>query len=161
MNGKHILVAEDDPQDARMTLAALEDERIPNEVIVVHDGEELLDYLFCRERFETRKGGNPVAILLDLKMPKIDGLEALKIIKADEHLRTIPVVMLTSSREPADLNQCYALGVNGYVVKPVDFVDFAQAVRKLGAYWAAVNEPPPERKESASSLQEAAEGSPQ
>jgi CheY-like chemotaxis protein len=107
MNGRHILLAEDDPRDAQMTLAALEEQSEANEVFVVHDGEEVLDYLYCREKFEAREGGNPIAVLLDLKMPKIDGLEALKIIKADEHLKTIPVVMLTSSRETADL-QCRA-----------------------------------------------------
>ena len=157
MSGRQILVAEDDPQDARMTLAALADEKMAAEVVVVHDGEELLDYLYCRERFQTRHGGNPIALLLDLKMPKIDGLEALKIIKADEHLKTIPVIMLTSSRETADLKECYGHGVNAYVVKPVDFADFATAIKHLGAFWAAINEPPPETEKWASQMIETGE----
>jgi len=141
---KHILLAEDDPRDAQMTLAALEEYNLINKVFAVHDGEAVLDYLYCRERFEGRVGGNPVAILLDLKMPKVDGLEVLKIIKADENLKTIPVVVLTSSRETPDLIDCYNHGVNAYVVKPVDFDAFAKAVKQLGVFWAAVNEPPPE-----------------
>ena len=142
MNGRHILLAEDDPHDAQMTLAALQEQSLTTEVVVVHDGEEVLDYLYCREKFAAREGDDPIAILLDLKMPKIDGLEALKIIKADEYLKTIPVIMLTSSRETADLDECYGSCVNAYVVKPVDFTDFAKVVKQLGAFWAAVNEPP-------------------
>ena len=143
MNIRHILLAEDDPRDAKLTLAALGEYHLANKVYVVHDGEAALDYLYCRGKFEAREGGNPIAILLDLKMPKVDGLEVLKVIKADPHLKTIPIVMLTSSRETPDLIECYEHGVNAYVVKPVDFNEFAKAVNQLGVFWAAVNEPPP------------------
>ena len=144
MNLRHILLVEDDPRDAKLTLAALEQHNLANKVFVVHDGEEALDYLYCRGKFEARQGGNPVVVLLDLKMPKIDGLEVLQVIKADEHLKIIPVVMLTSSRETPDLTECYKYGVNSYVVKPVDFGEFVVAVKQLGVFWAAVNEPPPQ-----------------
>jgi len=147
MNIKHILLAEDDPRDAKLTLAALEEYNLANKIFAVHDGEAVLDYLYCREKFEGRQGGNPVAILLDLKMPRVDGLEVLKIIKADKNLKTIPVVVLTSSRETPDLIECYKHGVNAYVVKPVDFDAFAKAVKQLGIFWAAVNEPPPPAEE--------------
>jgi CheY-like chemotaxis protein len=140
---RHILLAEDDPRDAEMTLAALEEYNLANKVFVVHDGEQVLDYLYCRGKFKTREGGNPAAVLLDLKMPKVDGLEVLRTIKTDEHLKTIPIVVLTSSRETPDLVECYKHGVNAYVVKPVDFTEFAKAVKQLGAFWAVVNEPPP------------------
>ena len=143
MRIKHILLAEDDPRDEELTLAALEEYNLANQIFVVHDGEEALDYLYCRGKFETRAPGNPVAVLLDLKMLKIDGLEVLKIIKADEHLKTIPIVVLTSSRETPDVTECYKHGVNAYVVKPVDFSEFMKAVRQLGVFWAAINEPPP------------------
>ena len=150
MNIRHILLAEDDSRDVKLTLAALEEYNLANKVFVVHDGEQVLDYLYCRGKFKAREGGNPVAVLLDLKMPKVDGLEVLKIVKADESLKTIPIVMLTSSRETPDLIECYRYGVNAYVVKPVDFVEFAKAVKQLGVFWAAVNEPPPDtRKEVA------------
>lgn len=142
MNLRHILLAEDDPRDAKLTVAALEEYNLANKVFVVHDGEQALDYLYCRGKFEARQGGNPVVVLLDLKMPKVDGLEVLKIVKADDRLKAIPIVMLTSSRETPDLIECYQHGVNSYVVKPVDFDEFAKAVKKLGVYWAAVNEPP-------------------
>jgi CheY-like chemotaxis protein len=144
MNIRHILLAEDDPRDVKLTLAALEEYNLANQVFVVHDGEAVLDYLYCREKFKAREGGNPIAVLLDLKMPKIDGLEVLKIVKTDENLKTIPIVMLTSSRETPDLTECYKQGVNAYVVKPVDFGEFAKAVKQLGIFWAAVNEPPPD-----------------
>lgn len=140
---KRILLAEDSPQDVEMTLAALEYNNVANEVVVVGDGEEALDYLYYRGKFQRRAEGNPVVVLLDLKMPRMDGLEVLRTIKADEKLRTIPVVMLTSSREEQDLVQSYRLGTNGYVVKPVDFQAFTEAVRQLGAYWTIHNEPPP------------------
>jgi CheY-like chemotaxis protein len=148
MNIKHILLAEDDPRDAEMTLDALEEYNLANKVFVVHDGEQVLDYLYCRGKFKAREGGNPAAVLLDLKMPKVDGLEVLRTIKADKDLKTIPVVVLTSSRETPDLNECYKHGVNAYVVKPVDFVEFAKAVKQLGVFWAAVNEPPPETQKA-------------
>jgi CheY-like chemotaxis protein len=141
---KHILLAEDDPRDAKLTLDALEGNHVANKVFVVHDGEAVLDYLFCEGKYQGREGGNPVALLLDLKMPKVDGLEVLKIIKADDRLKSIPVIMLTSSRETPDLMECYAHGVNAYVVKPVDFHEFENAVNQLGIFWAAINEPPPQ-----------------
>jgi len=144
MNIRHILLAEDDPRDAKLTLAALEEYNLANQVFTVHDGETALDYLYCRGKFKMREGGNPIAMLLDLKMPKVDGLEVLKTVKTDERLKTIPVVMLTSSRETPDLIECYKHGVNAYVVKPVDFGEFAKAVKQLGIFWAAVNEPPPQ-----------------
>jgi len=143
MNAKHILLVEDDPRDVDLTLAALRDHNLANKVFVVHDGEEALDYLYCREKFKARTGGNPIVVLLDNKMPKITGLEVLKILKADEHLKSIPVVVLTSSRETPDLVEFYKHGVNAYVVKPVSFSEFMEAVKKLGVFWAAVNEPPP------------------
>ena len=141
-SSRHILLAEDDPRDAKLTLAALEVNDLPHTVVVVNDGEAALNYLYCRGKFEARTGGNPIAVLLDLKMPKVDGMEVLKIIKSDPKLKTIPVMALTSSRETQDLNECYQHGVNAYVVKPVDFAEFAQAIRCLGVFWTAVNEPP-------------------
>jgi CheY-like chemotaxis protein len=140
---KTILLAEDDPGDVELTLAALEENHLANKVAVVQNGEEALDYLFRRGKFRMRTGGNPIVVLLDNKMPKVTGLEVLKAIRADEILNTIPVVALTSSRETPDLIEFYKHGVNAYVVKPVDFSDFVKAVGQLGVFWAAVNEPPP------------------
>ena len=140
---KNILLAEDDPRDVELTLAALEEHHLANKVVVVADGEQALDYLYRRGGFKAREGANPVLVLLDLKMPKVNGLEVLKIIKTDEHLMAIPVVVLSSSRETPDLAECYKYGVNAYVVKPVDFSEFMKAVQQLGVFWAAVNEPPP------------------
>ena len=142
-NIPNILLAEDDPQDVELTLAALEEFHLANRVVVVSDGAEALDYLYCRGNFKGRTNLNPILVLLDLKMPKVNGLEVLKLIKAEEDLKTIPVVMLTSSREIPDLTECYQHQVNAYVVKPVDFGDFIKAVKQLGVFWAAVNEPPP------------------
>jgi CheY-like chemotaxis protein len=139
---KNILLVEDDQRDAELTLAALEEQNLANLVFVLHDGAQALDYLYHRGKFTDRSGGNPVLILLDLKMPKVDGLEVLKIVKADEQLKTIPVVMLTSSRDTPDLTECYKHGVNAYVMKPVDFSDFMKAVSQLGIFWAAINNPP-------------------
>ena len=148
MNIKHILLTEDDPRDVELTLAALEEYNLANKVFVVHDGEEALDYLYCRGKYKTRTGGNPVVVLLDLKMPKVGGLEVLKTIKGDERLKSIPIVVLTSSREEPDLVECYRHNVNAYVVKPVDFGEFVKAVKQIGVFWAVVNEPPPSaRKE--------------
>jgi CheY-like chemotaxis protein len=124
-------------------LAALEEHHLANKVAVVDNGAEALDYLYRRGTFKMRAGGNPIVVLLDNKMPKVNGLEVLKVIKADEHLKTIPVVVLTSSREMPDLIEFYKHGVNAYVVKPVHFPDFMKAVKQLGVFWAAVNEPPP------------------
>src|ERR1700677_409622 len=151
MSAKHILLAEDDPRDAKLTLAALEAHQLPNQIFVVSDGEAVLDYLYCEGKFKGREGGNPVVLLLDLKMPKVNGLEVLKVMKGDRRLKTIPVVMLTSSRETPDLIECYNHGVNAYVVKPVNFGEFATAVKQLGVFWVAINEPPPNAgKEKAS-----------
>ena len=140
---KTILLAEDDPQDAELTLTALEEHHLANKVAVVRDGEKALDYLYRRGEYQTRAIGNPILVLLDLKMPKVNGLEVLKIIKADEDLKVIPVVVLSSSREARDVVECYKHGVNAYVVKPVDFAEFMKSVKQLGIFWAAINEPPP------------------
>jgi CheY-like chemotaxis protein len=140
---KNILLVEDDSRDMELTLAALGENHLANKVEVVRDGAEALDYLYHRGKFETRPGGNPILVLLDNKMPKVSGLEVLKIVKADEQLKAIPVVTLTSSRETPDLIEFYKHGVNAYVVKPVDFTEFMKAVKQLGIFWAAINEPPP------------------
>ena len=153
MNIKTILLVEDDPRDVELTLAALEEHHLANKVAVVRDGEKALDYLYRRGEFKTRAGGNPILVLLDLKMPKVNGLEVLKIIKADEQLKIIPVVVLTSSRETQDVVGCYQHGVNAYVVKPVDFAEFMKAVKQLGVFWAAVNEPPPHTGREETSIQ--------
>ena len=138
-----ILLAEDNPLDAELTLAALAEHNLANEVVVVVDGEEVLDYLHLRGRFKLRAPGHPAVILLDLKMPRVDGLEVLRLVKGEEKLRSIPIVMLTSSREEQDLVRSYHLGVNAYVVKPVDFQGFVTAVKNVGIFWAVHNEPPP------------------
>lgn len=140
---RRILLAEDSPNDVELTLAALAEHRLVNQVDVVRDGAEALDYLYQRNAYSGRSGGNPAVLLLDLKMPKVSGLQVLEQIKADRALKTIPVVMLTSSREEADMVKSYELGVNAYVVKPVEFIDFMAAVRQLGGFWALVNEAPP------------------
>jgi CheY-like chemotaxis protein len=138
-----ILIVEDDPRDLELTLTALDDYKLANEVVAARDGQEALDYLYCRGQFHTRPNENPAVLLLDLKLPKVDGLEVLKQIKSDDQLRMIPVVVLTSSREERDLMRSYELGVNAYVVKPVDFHEFVNAVKELGVFWAVINQPPP------------------
>jgi CheY-like chemotaxis protein len=138
-----ILIVEDDPNDVELTLTALEEYNLANEVVVTRDGEEALDYLYCRGNFKARSNDNPAVLLLDLKLPKRDGLEVLRQIKSDEKLRVIPVVVLTSSHEEKDVVASYKLGVNAYVVKPVDFHEFVNAVRELGIFWAVINESPP------------------
>lgn len=138
-----ILMVEDDPKDVELTLTALEDYKLANEVVVTRNGEQALDYLYCRGQYSTRDCGNPAVVLLDLKLPKVDGLEVLKQIKSDPKLGMIPVVVLTSSKEEKDMVASYKLGVNGYVVKPVDFHEFVNAIRELGVFWAIINEPPP------------------
>ena len=138
-----ILIVEDDPKDVELTLTALEEYNLANEVVVTRDGEEALDYLYCRGSFKMRGGENPAVVLLDLKLPKVDGLEVLQQIKSDEKLKFMPVVVLTSSREEKDMVTSYKLGVNAYVVKPVDFHDFVNAIKELGVFWAVINEPPP------------------
>src|SRR6201998_4071614 len=140
---RRILLVEDDPKDVELTLTALEEYNLANEVVVAHDGEEALDYLYCRGNFAGRADQNPAVLLLDLKLPKLDGLEVLQQIKSDGNLKTIPVVVLTSSREEKDMVTSYQLGVNAYVVKPVDFHEFVNAIKELGVCWAVINEPPP------------------
>ena len=139
---KSILFAEDSAKDVELTLSALAENNLANEVVVVRDGAEALDYLYGRGKFQMRAKGNPAVILLDIKMPKVDGLQVLKTVKSDADLKNIPVVMLTSSREEWDLVESYRLGVNAYVVKPVAFQEFVKAVKDLGAFWAIINEPP-------------------
>jgi len=140
---KRILLAEDDPKDVELTVNALSEYNLANDIFIVHDGAEALDYLYRRGAFAHEPVGNPIAILLDLKMPKVDGIQVLRQIKSDKNLQTIPVVILTSSRESQDLQTCYQLGVNAYVVKPVKFADFVEAVKEIGVFWALINEPHP------------------
>jgi CheY-like chemotaxis protein len=140
---KRILLVEDDPKDIELTLAALDEYNLANEIVVARDGVEALDYLYRREAFKQRPAGNPVVILLDLKMPKLNGVQVLQQLALDEQLRLIPVVILTSSRESRDLEECYKLGANAYVVKPVRFTEFIEAVKQIGIFWALINEPPP------------------
>jgi CheY-like chemotaxis protein len=140
---KPILLVEDNPRDLELTLVALERSQLANEVIVMRDGAEALDYLLRKGTHATRVEGNPAVLLLDLKLPKVDGLEVLKAVRGDESLRSIPTVMLTSSREEPDLQRAYELGVNAYVVKPVEFKEFVSAISDLGIFWAVLNEPPP------------------
>lgn len=139
---KRILLAEDNPKDVELTLAALEAHNLANEVVVVSDGAETLDYLYRRGKYAMRDENNPAVVLVDLKMPKVDGMEVLRTIKSDSDLKPVPVVVLTSSREEEDLVESYKLGVNAYVVKPVDFKKFVASVKQIGAFWALTNEPP-------------------
>jgi CheY-like chemotaxis protein len=140
---KRLLLVEDSPRDAELILDALGANQLANEVVHVRDGAEALDYLYRRGEFASRPEGQPALMLLDLKLPKIDGLEVLRQIKSDASLRMIPVVMMTSSREEQDLLTSYQLGVNAYVVKPMKFQDFVEAVQQVGVFWAVVNEAPP------------------
>jgi len=139
---KRILLVEDDSMDVELTLSALSEHSLANEVVVARDGVEALDYLYHRGAFSRRPVGNPILILLDLKMPRLDGLQVLRQLKADEQMRLIPIVVLSSSRESIDLKECYRLGVNAYVVKPVRFTEFVDAVRQTGVFWALINQPP-------------------
>ncbi|MBM4328166.1 MAG: response regulator [Deltaproteobacteria bacterium] len=139
-----VLLVEDNPDDEELTLLALKENNIGNKVVVVHDGSEALDYLFGRGVYHGRDvSDSPVLVLLDLKLPKIDGLECLRRLRADPRSRLIPVIVLTSSKEEEDVVQSYALGANSYIRKPVDFGEFVEAVRQLGLYWLVLNEPPP------------------
>ena len=140
-----ILLVEDDPNDVELTLTALTKNNLVNGVDVVSDGAQALDYLFRRGAYASREEGNPIVILLDLKLPRVDGMEVLEQVKSDPHLKTIPVVILTSSREEHDLIRSYSTGTNAFVVKPVDFHEFVAAVRELGLFWAVLNQPPPGR----------------
>ncbi len=143
---KRILLVEDDLNDIELTLGALSEHNLANEIMIARDGVEALDYLYRRGDFASRPDGYPVVILLDLKMPRLDGLQVLKQLKADEKMHFIPIVILTSSRESRDLDEAYRLGVNAYVVKPVHFQEFADAVKEIGVFWAMFNEPHPDIK---------------
>jgi CheY-like chemotaxis protein len=138
-----ILLVDDDPHDVELTLTALEENNLANEVTVVHDGAEALDHLLRRGKFRLRTPGTPAVVMLDLKLPKVDGIEVLRQIRASEDLKIIPVVVLTSSREERDLVEAYELCVNAYVVKPVNFQEFVHAVQEIGLFWAIINQPPP------------------
>ena len=140
---KPILLVEDNPKDLELSLIALERSNLANEVVTVRDGKEALDYLFRRGAYAERQPGNPAVVLLDLKLPKVDGIQVLEKVKAEPSLQSIPVVMLTTSREEKDLVKSYQLGVNAYVVKPVAFKEFIEAIQELGIFWAGVNGPPP------------------
>jgi CheY-like chemotaxis protein len=140
---KTILLAEDNPQDVELTIEAWKEHKLANQVVVVNDGLEVMDYLNYEGRFKNRKKGNPVALLLDIKMPRMNGIEVLEAIRSNEKFKMLPVVMLTSSRQEPDLKRCYALGVNAYVVKPLNFKDFLNAVKHIGVFWAMLNELPP------------------
>ena len=140
---KRILLVEDSPNDVELTLEALSEHNLANEVEVAQDGQEALDYLYHQGRFSDRPNGNPAVVLLDLKLPKINGIEVLKQIRSDDKLKLIPVVVLTSSHEEQDRVESYNLGANAFVVKPVDFHSFIDAVKSLGIFWAIINKPPP------------------
>jgi two-component system, response regulator len=140
---KRILLVDDSPRDREMAIEALDAHHLANEVVALRDGAEALDYLYRRGEFASRADAQPVVILLDLKMPRVDGLEVLRQIKSDPELKLIPVVMMTSSREEQDVVRSYQLGVNAYVVKPVRFEQFIEAVRQMGGFWALLNQPPP------------------
>ncbi len=139
-----ILLAEDNPNDVELTLQALGEHNLANRVVAVRDGVEVLDYLRCEGKFKLRKKGNPAVILLDIKMPRLDGIEVLRTIRSNPAFKMLPIVILSSSREEFDLKRCYELGANAYVVKPVDFKDFFEAVKQLGIFWAVINELPSE-----------------
>src|ERR1035437_873021 len=138
-----ILLAEDNPKDVELTLEAMAENSLANHIVVVKDGVEALEYLRCQGKYKLRKAGNPAMVLLDIKMPRMDGIEVLRNIRSDAALKKLPVVILTSSREEQDLITTYELGVNAYVVKPVDFPSFIDAVKELGIFWAVINERPP------------------
>jgi CheY-like chemotaxis protein len=139
---KTILLAEDNPNDVELTLEAMAENNLANKVVVVNDGVEALEYLRCEGKFTSRKPENPAMVLLDIKMPRMGGIEVLRNIRSDPKLKRIPVIILTSSREEEDLNQSYDLGVNAYVVKPVGFQQFIDAVKRIGGFWAVLNELP-------------------
>lgn len=139
-----ILLVDDSPKDVELVLAALKKNNFANEVVIARDGVEALDYLYRRGNFEAQPAPPPIVMLLDLKMPRMDGLEVLRQVKSDQRLKLMPVVMLTSSREEADLVKSYQLGVNAYVVKPVGFQQFVDAIRRTGHFWAVINEPTPQ-----------------
>ena len=143
---RRILIVDDSPKDVELTLSALAENHFANEIVVTEDGEEALDYLYRRGKYKDFEPGNPAVILLDIKIPKIDGIEVLKIIRSDSKLKTVPVIMVTSSSEERDMIKSYDLGANSYVVKPIDIHQFIEAIKILGQYWAVVNQPPPTQK---------------
>ena len=145
---KRILLVEDKAQDVELTLRALAESNLANQVDVARDGVEALDYIYSRGKFSARPPGLPAVVLLDIKMPRLTGLEVLRQLRADPNFRSLPIVMLTSSREEPDLAESYALGVNAYIVKPVLFERFLEAVRQVGVFWAVLNEPPPKPAET-------------
>ena len=145
INLRTILLAEDNPKDVELTLEALSEHNLANHVVVVKDGVEAMEYLRYEGNYKQRKHENPAVLLLDIKMPRMDGIEVLKAVRSDNKLKTIPVVILTSSREESDLIKSYELGVNAYVVKPVNFKDFIEAIKQIGIFWALLNELPPEK----------------
>ena len=138
-----ILLVEDSANDMALTTEALQESGLANDLTWARDGQEALDYMYRRGSFSERPAGNPAVILLDLKMPRVDGLQVLAKLKSDEQLRTVPIVMLTSSAEESDVARSYGLGVNAYVVKPVAFAQFVSALRELSSFWAVINQPPP------------------
>jgi len=146
----YILLADDNENDVELTQRALSQYKVANDVVIVRDGAEALDFLYRRGEFASRTEINPILVLLDIKMPKVDGLEVLAAVKKDPAFQHIPVVMLTSSRQGPDVDQCYRLGANAYVVKPVDFAQFADAVKTIGKFWAVLNEAPIGRVRAAS-----------
>jgi CheY-like chemotaxis protein len=148
---RRILLVEDSTNDVELILTSLSDNHLANEVVVVRDGEEALNYLYRRGIFKMRMEGNPVVILLDLKLPRVNGIEVLSQIRSEPNFRLVPVVVLTSSREEPDLLNCYELGANAYVVKPIDFHEFVDVIKQVGLFWAVVNQPPPGSLPSASS----------
>jgi CheY-like chemotaxis protein len=147
-----ILMADDNPKDVELTLEAMADNNLANQVIVVKDGVEALEYLRREGKFKDYKEGNPCVILLDIKMPRMDGIEVLRRIRSDKHLKRIPVIVLSSSREEKDLCDAYELGVNGYVVKPVNFQKFIDAIKQIGSFWAVLNELPPDNRTNDGSI---------
>ncbi len=140
---RRIFYVDDNPRDTELALTALKKNNLANDVVTAEDGEDALDYLYLRGKYANRAPGNPAVMLLDLKMPRVDGLEVLRQVKSDPQLRSIPVVVMTSSREEQDLIRSYELGVNAYVVKPLSFSEFLEAIKQIGAFWGVINEPPP------------------
>jgi len=139
-----ILLVEDNPNDLELTLHALEKHNLANKIHIVRDGEEALDFLFCRGAFSSRTfEAPPKVVLLDLKLPKVDGLEILRTVKADTRTKAVPIVVMTSSKQQRDLVESYQLGVNSYIQKPINFQEFQEVIRQLGYYWLAINQPPP------------------
>jgi len=141
-NTVEILLAEDDPNDVELTIHALQKHNLANRIHVVRDGEEALDFLLCRGAYKDRDSVTPKVVLLDLKLPKVDGLEVLRQLRGDERTRVMPVVIMTSSSQERDVVETYKLGANSYIVKPVDFDQFSEAVRQIGCYWLLLNQPP-------------------